>query len=622
MKLLRAITLALFLHAAASSPAFSRERKDKPGNGKQTTAVLGAASTPAEPRAKAVEAVEQDLKRLEQNQKALENRQSRLEEKQRKQKQNQLAGGAGKTLRPVDCDLRVMGPIYEKATEIRCAVPPGTSAADVKLLVCDSSNAVFGAITVDGTGQCVIRLDSPRLMKGDTVRIEVSGGKSAPVEVESAPAGPKSSLAQLSRGDDVVNGELKELPENHRFDLYVYSKKGALRAHSLVAVRQDKSFTAGLNYKLTCDDEVRLMIDEKSTDKYAVKCPAPEPPHFYVPREGDSFITGPAGDAQNVTAEIWQGQEGPATSARASKDSSGMLTVTFDRRLAAGDELRFKAVTEQGAGIDVAPIVAAPVAFDWGRVRAYFSMGVVLSQNDGARAGNDNYFSRQDLFVGFNIDKNWRNGSKVRVNTFLDTRLAAVPTSEKQGSGDTVTQFFTSRKAAIMQVGAYVPFTAARWRWPKDQPNVLFLAPLAKFGVVTPSSGTGNFGRFYTLQEYGLRSGHFREFEKRDPCSDSRKLDPNTAPELISYLDAVVGRFGNFRSFGAEQVPQFLRLWRASFEGVLKIPATPLVVGFNANVKLQRSKPGYMDPPDDLRFFFGTRFDVGKVLNRVLNLSF
>ena len=63
------------------------------------------------------------------------------------------------------------------------------------------------------------------------------------------------------------------------------------------------------------------------------------------------------------------------------------------------------------------------------------------------------------------------------------------------------------------------------------------------------------------------------------------------------------------------------RPYRTSFEGVLHIPSTPLIIGFNANLKLQSSPKGYFDPRDDLRILFGTRFDVGKLFAKLLTFK-
>jgi hypothetical protein len=63
------------------------------------------------------------------------------------------------------------------------------------------------------------------------------------------------------------------------------------------------------------------------------------------------------------------------------------------------------------------------------------------------------------------------------------------------------------------------------------------------------------------------------------------------------------------------------RIYRLDIEGLLKIPMTPLYVGFNANlgqktfysIKLDH---GYA-APDDLELFFGTKFDIGELLAKV-----
>ena len=53
------------------------------------------------------------------------------------------------------------------------------------------------------------------------------------------------------------------------------------------------------------------------------------------------------------------------------------------------------------------------------------------------------------------------------------------------------------------------------------------------------------------------------------------------------------------------------RPWRIEALGRLKIPETPFIVGFDGN---------FGKGPDDLRFIFGTRFDIGKIM-RTLKLA-
>jgi hypothetical protein len=63
------------------------------------------------------------------------------------------------------------------------------------------------------------------------------------------------------------------------------------------------------------------------------------------------------------------------------------------------------------------------------------------------------------------------------------------------------------------------------------------------------------------------------------------------------------------------------RVYRLDFEGLLKIPDTWLYVGFNANLGQKSVLTGQLDhgyaAPDDLRFFFGTRFDISTLLSKM-----
>lgn len=224
----------------------------------------------------------------------------------------------------------------------------------------------------------------------------------------------------------------------------------------------------------------------------------------------------------------------------------------------------------------------APAAdtYDWGLVRAYFSGGVILSQQNQS-------FSKQDLFLGFDLEKIWRYDPAGRqprwmVASFFDTRLTSIPVATAGMDG-----MVESRRSAMVQMGFYVPLLTTEWSAAESGHGALFVAPLAKFGLETAgqtaSDATGNL---FTSQGYGVRMGHF-----------SGTGAAGVAPELISYLDCVLGSWGS--------VPGSRR-W--GFEGRLKIPHTPLMVGFDANV-------GKTD--SDLRFLFGTRFDAGKLLEKL-----
>jgi hypothetical protein len=86
--------------------------------------------------------------------------------------------------------------------------------------------------------------------------------------------------------------------------------------------------------------------------------------------------------------------------------------------------------------------------------------------------------------------------------------------------------------------------------------------------------------------------GRFENFER---C---RQGGQRTGTELVGCLDSSVPSHQQFR----------VRPWVHAFEGRLKVPGTPLHVGFNANGGQGR---------DDLRFVFGTLFDIGNVYRRL-----
>jgi len=272
----------------------------------------------------------------------------------------------------------------------------------------------------------------------------------------------------------------------------------------------------------------------------------------------------------------------------------------------------------------------APDIYDWGRVRAYFTSGILLSKDRGD-------FSHSDLYLGFLLDKNWlltrkRGVSRLRVNTYFDARLTATPEATSTTTTSTTSApattspdaFLSSTKSASLQGGIYVPFRITKWQF-QGNTNSLFLAPIVKLGFYTAvdrrtlSAGGSatteqeivspvNPDRFYKFYGFGVRLGHHKEH-------DSTSI----APELISHLDLVVGRFANFDLIKAGNTAAPFttkRPYRYAVEGMLKVPSTPFVIGLSANVG-QGTVQGFGPPKDDLRFLFGARFDLGKLIKKL-----
>jgi len=162
------------------------------------------------------------------------------------------------------------------------------------------------------------------------------------------------------------------------------------------------------------------------------------------------------------------------------------------------------------------------------------------------------------------------------------------------------------------------------WFW-QNAPNALFIAPIAKVGFITPTGTTTTAGggaqtlvnpsQFYNFYGFGARVGHFK-----------LSANSNAAPESLSYIDIVTGRFSNLDTLAPildkdgnrTSTTYPVRRWRIGIEGVLKIPASPFVLGFNANIGQKLlTPPTVQGAKDDLRFFIGAKFDIGKLVGKL-----
>jgi hypothetical protein len=263
------------------------------------------------------------------------------------------------------------------------------------------------------------------------------------------------------------------------------------------------------------------------------------------------------------------------------------------------------------SGYVVSPGVLVTSFLNLGRVRSYFAGGLVLAHDNGN-------FTNANTFLSFNLDKNWvwggpvgtlgtgpRQYRRMMFNTYFETRLTAIPVA----TGDAI-PVTSSRQAATLSAGAYAPFAITTWTDHRD-PYALTLGPISKVGFDTPiTAGTGAACQadFYTDFGFGGRMGVSKMSYSKD-----------VAPELVSYLDVVAGRFSNFDAPALDDGGRIHRPWRLQIEGVLKVPGYPLVIGFEANIRqnLGIGRAWEVTAKDDLRFFFGTRFDAGRAMARL-----
>lgn len=283
-------------------------------------------------------------------------------------------------------------------------------------------------------------------------------------------------------------------------------------------------------------------------------------------------------------------------------DAAGQAAITFEQPLTAGQSVSLcqkivdindpsaPAIEAPGSG---ASAIANPL--DLGRVHYYFTAGVILSNDQGFQLNAPG--TQADLFLDLNADRAWlpldSNGfRRVNINSYLDIGLTSVPTGHAQAA-NTLDSFIQSRKAATFQAGAYLPLIAGQPWSTGGSRYSLFVAPLAQAGFITLTSGTDPSGtdRFFKSYSFGTRLGVFQHAHSAAE-----------APELVSYLDITLGRFGYFG-----------RPWRYSLEGVFKVPHSPLVLGFNANIGTGGNL-ALTQSQDDLRFLVGAQFDFSKFL--------
>jgi hypothetical protein len=133
-----------------------------------------------------------------------------------------------------------------------------------------------------------------------------------------------------------------------------------------------------------------------------------------------------------------------------------------------------------------------------------------------------------------------------------------------------------------------------------------------------------NPAQFYNFYGYGVRLGHYKLSNTAD-----------AAPDLLSYIDVIAGRYSNLETLspvlksGSPELDSNgdvrtwrLRQYRIALEGVWKVPTTPFIVGFSANIGQNLTGVRRQEAArDDLRFFFGARFDMARLFSQLKQLK-
>ena len=347
---------------------------------------------------------------------------------------------------------------------------------------------------------------------------------------------------------------------------------------------------------------------------------------------------------------------------RVEASSDGTFSATLDTQVDQGQTLTAQQVTSpKDAGPEKYGIVSDPLhltgssVFDFGRVRITFSGGAILSQSQ-------NQFSQASGYLNFNVENtwlmanpwitkkdrtNWRGEVKggaskfvpKQLNTSFDARLTALPVTScnsSTGASSTASMacsglpssdtFITTPKAALIAVHLYFPYYYKPMTWHRYEDDgfnhryALFFAPLAVGGFQTlvqsaqnVSSGAGTTNpqstvtvggqTFFHFAAAGLRFGLYK-FHDHEGTGNS------VAPDNPLYFDITYGKYENFSvpsttPGGAPDHPL-----RIGMEGRFTIPKIPIFLGFDSNTRVGNS-------PGDLRFLFGTSFDVGCLVQKL-----
>jgi hypothetical protein len=291
--------------------------------------------------------------------------------------------------------------------------------------------------------------------------------------------------------------------------------------------------------------------------------------------------------------------------------------------------------------------------YNFGRVRYIFSAGAILSQNAGQFSNTASYldFSADNVFAMKKRSSSW---GKVRslleprqFDGTFEARLTSLPvsacqsgstssgsssasfTSTSTSMGTTTTTvsptFLASTKAALISVSVFFPyyFNFSSWDY-QSRHYALYLAPIAVGGFQTlvqsvqsaagTTSGTttttqpniqaATSGTFFHYYAYGSRIGLYR--------FHGSKENNSVSPSEIGYLNVTWGLYENFAyvdpTTGGVSHP-----FRLGMEGRINVPKVPIFLGFDSNTRPGRLGQGQ----GDLRFLFGTTFDVGCLLQKL-----
>jgi hypothetical protein len=314
------------------------------------------------------------------------------------------------------------------------------------------------------------------------------------------------------------------------------------------------------------------------------------------------------------------------------------------------------------------PVEFFPPGSDFGRFGLSFTGGVIISNQEQSTAS-----TTASQYLEAELTYDFVRGKAVGLSSFLNFRSSAIPvtatsTTSTPASGSSTTPTLTqslnalsSQQSVRILAGFLFPFNLTRWY--RDQR--LTLAPLAVGGfdtllnptppTSTPSTGTSittaaaNFSSVYSYWAGGGELSWVQQPKIRDESE-----------RTFAWLSASVGNYSSLPSYICTAKPGSTPTASAKFfsdpanpstsclvlpvtpssgptsyqvyasrhliprldiAGNLNLPTLPVVLGFDANLGQFEWQSTNLDivnkPGNDVRLFFGLRFDIVAALGKL-----
>jgi hypothetical protein len=256
-------------------------------------------------------------------------------------------------------------------------------------------------VTVGTDGRFTLKLDK-RLARGQKMRLRVEPAEDKAANIFSDPVEVERETAVLTPLYEGTK-EIKGIADKSAGQVYAeLEADGVKRPLGVGTVnRETGAFSIPLEKALTRQDKV--FVYREGTAPRRVSISDTRPPVLKSSlMEGAITVSGYSPNrSARVVVEVLPDAESNDPVHRTNPQPVGVETgefsVNLPQALAAGQRVRAQVENTEAWS----PEKTVEAVADWGRVRGYFGVGMMLSNGGGED------FSRRDLYLNFNLDSNW-----------------------------------------------------------------------------------------------------------------------------------------------------------------------------------------------------------------------